>query len=325
MNISNKRILVTGSAGFIGSYLSESLLKKNNSILGLDSLNDYYSVELKAHRIDNLQKYKKFTFHKISLTEMNKLKSVIEEFDPEIVINLAAQAGVRYSEINPGSYLDSNLVSFFNLLESIKNSKIEKFIFASSSSVYGLNSEIPFKEVSQCSQPSSLYAATKQANESMAYAFAVNSRIPTIGLRFFTVYGPMGRPDMAYYNFSKLIKEKQSITIFNEGKMSRDMTYIDDIVTGIESSILFEDFTSDVKFEIFNLGNNKPVSTWDLINHIQTFMGHDATYQFQASSLEVKETWADLKKSRDLINYQPKVNFNEGMNRFLEWFIDFHY
>ncbi|MDC0222847.1 GDP-mannose 4,6-dehydratase [Gammaproteobacteria bacterium] len=323
MNVSKKRILITGCAGFIGSYLSRNLVK-NNDICGIDNLNDYYSQDLKIHRLEKLQSSENFRFHKLSLTEPNSLKTIIEDFDPQIVVNLAAQAGVRYSLVNPQSYLDSNIISFFNLLESIKDRDIEKLIFASSSSVYGLNSSIPFVENSLTNQPASLYAATKQANESMGYSYSSNYGIPTLGLRFFTVYGPMGRPDMAYYKFSKLMNEGQEITIYNGGKMSRDMTFIDDIINGIEKAMLFDDFQSSVKFDVFNLGNNHPVSTWDLIKFIEEYFGIDSDHRFEKSALEVKETWADLSKSSQLLGYKPTISFQEGMKRFLEWFVRYH-
>ena len=208
-------------------------------------------------------------------------------------------------------------------MEAIKNNSLEKFIFASSSSVYGNLTSVPYREDSSTDRPISLYAATKKANESLAYAFAVNSGIQTIGLRFFTVYGPKGRPDMAYFKFSELISNGKEITVFNEGKMSRDMTFIKDVVQGIIQAVKFKNFSEEIPYEIFNLGNDSPVETWDLINFIENFFGVKSKYNFKKNNTEVKKTWADISKAKKLLNYNPQTQFDEGMKLFLEWYVEF--
>ena len=318
------KILVTGSAGFIGYHVCKTLLGEGYEVLGIDNINDYYSTELKEYRLKDLTAHKKFNFIKEDLVNLDEICKIVDAFKPEVVIHLAAQAGVRYSLKNPKSYRDSNLISFFNILEAIKVIGLKKFIFASSSSVYGNSASVPYSEESSTEKPISLYAATKKANESLAYAFSLNSGIQTIGLRFFTVYGPKGRPDMAYFKFSELISSGKEITIFNEGNMSRDMTYISDVVQGILQAIKFEHFTKEIPYEIFNLGNDSPVSNWDLINFIEDFFETKGKYKFQETNTEVKKTWADITKSRKLLNYIPNIKFEEGMKLFLDWYLDFN-
>ena len=254
------------------------------------------------------------------MIDFNEMEELFFSFQPKIVLHLAAQAGVRHSLIDPKSYLDSNIISFYNLLECLKNSSIEKFVFASSSSVYGNSREVPYAESDETNSPVSLYAATKKSNEVLAHSFAFNTNIPTIGLRFFTVYGPQGRPDMAYFKFADLISSNKEIIIYNDGEMSRDMTYIDDIVQGISKAVSFEGFKNHTQFEVFNLGNNSPVSTWQLVKHIEKYFAKAADYSLENSHIEVKETWADLKKSENLLNYQPSTDFSYGMDKFLDWF-----
>jgi UDP-glucuronate 4-epimerase len=314
------RILVTGAAGFIGSFCSHALLKMGFKVLGIDNLNHYYDINLKEERLTTLFKHQNFSFEQVDLIDSLKVESIIKSFKPNIFLHLAAQAGVRYSLENPKAYIDSNIVAFSNILELLSDYKIEKFIFASSSSVYGNTSNIPFSEMQPTVSPTSLYAATKMSNELLAYSFAYNTNIPTIGLRFFTVYGPKGRPDMAYFKFADLISSHKKITVYNQGKMSRDMTYIDDIVNGTISAISFSDFGSKVDFEIFNLGNNSPIKTWDLIREIEGYFGYKSDYVYVDSSLEVKDTWADLSKSKKMLNYSPTTTFNDGIKSFLDWF-----
>ena len=318
--MNNKVVLITGSAGFIGSVTAKKLLMLGCQVIGIDNLNSYYDVSLKKERLEELEPHKNFKFFNIDIADSEKLTNLFQELRPNIVINLAAQAGVRYSLENPRAYLDSNLVGFFNILENVKNFNIERLIFASSSSVYGASSEIPYKVSTSTDSPVSLYAATKKSNESLAYAYSNICKIPVIGLRFFTVYGPMGRPDMAYFKFTNMIANEQEITIYNEGKMSRDMTYIDDIVNGVLSSIEFNEFEKNSYFEIFNLGNDAPVSTWNLIEHIEKFIGKKAKYKFEFSEIEVKKTWADISKSRNGLNYNPVTTFEQGMDKFLFWY-----
>jgi UDP-glucuronate 4-epimerase len=320
--MNNKVLLITGSAGFIGSVTAKKLLMLGYQVIGIDNLNSYYDVSLKKERLEELEPHKNFKFFNIDIADSEKLTNLFQELRPNIVINLAAQAGVRYSLENPRAYLDSNLVGFFNILENVKNFNIERLIFASSSSVYGASSEIPYKVTTSTDSPVSLYAATKKSNESLAYAYSNICKIPVIGLRFFTVYGPMGRPDMAYFKFTNMIAKNKEMTIYNEGKMSRDMTYIDDIVDGVVSSISFDSFKEDSFYEVFNLGNDAPVSTWTLVEYIEKYIGQKAKYKFEFSEIEVKKTWADISKSRSGLNYNPKVSFEQGMDNFLSWYKD---
>ena len=317
----NKRkILITGSAGFIGSYVSEYYAKLDHEVLGLDNLNNYYDVSLKLLRINDLKEHKNFTFYKIDLVDLKELKQVFHTFQPDVVIHLSAQAGVRYSLVNPQSYLDSNIISFFNVLECLKTSDVKKFVFASSSSVYGSSTEVPYEELNDTDNPVSLYAATKKSNEVLAHSFALNHLIPSVGLRFFTVYGPKGRPDMAYFKFANLISSNKEMTIYNKGEMSRDMTFIDDILQGITKAVEFDQFPDEIPFEIFNLGNNSPVSTWDLIQYIENYFNKKGRFVFEDSTIEVKETWANISKSKRLLDFSPSTDFSDGMNAFLDWF-----
>jgi UDP-glucuronate 4-epimerase len=316
----NKRVLITGAAGFIGSYASKYYLNLGYEVIGLDNLNSYYDVDLKKIRLEELNNLNNFLFKKLDLINLEQLEEIFSIFKPEIVIHLAAQAGVRHSLVDPQSYLDSNVISFYNLLECLKKSPVKKFVFASSSSVYGNSSKVPYSESDKTSSPVSLYAATKKTNEVLAYSFAFNNSIPTIGLRFFTVYGPKGRPDMAYFKFADLISSNKEMTIYNEGKMSRDMTYIDDIIQGLSKAVSFDSFASETPFEIFNLGNNSPVSTWQLVQYIEKYFDKECNYSFQNSSIEVKETWANINKSEKLLEFAPTTEFSKGMTNFLDWF-----
>ena len=316
----NKKVLITGAAGFIGSYASKHYLNLGHDVIGVDNLNSYYDIDLKTLRLEELKNSNNFHFKKLDLMNLEQLEEIFFIFKPEIVIHLAAQAGVRHSLVDPESYLNSNVISFYNLLECIKKSPVEKFVFASSSSVYGNSSKVPYSESDKTSSPVSLYAATKKTNEVLAYSFAFNNSIPTIGLRFFTVYGPKGRPDMAYFKFADLISSNKEMTIYNEGKMSRDMTYIDDIIQGLSKAVSFDSFTSEIPFEIFNLGNNSPVSTWQLVQYIEKYFDKECNYSFQNSSIEVKETWANINKSEKLLEFVPTTEFSKGMESFLDWF-----
>ena len=310
------KIIITGACGFIGFHLSKKLLKQNHSILGIDSLNDYYDVSLKEKRLTKLRELKKFKFFKFSLNDVKEIEEIFKNFKPNIVINLAAQAGVRYSEINPNAYIDSNILGFLNILKLSLNYKIDKLIYASSSSVYGDNSKAPFKE-NHLLNPISLYGKTKLSNELIAEEFSKLSLIQFIGLRFFTVYGPYGRPDMAYYKFSQKIHKEEKITLFNKGNMSRDMTYIDDIVNGIVLSIDKKNF--ETRHEIFNLGNTQPISTSDLIKIIERRYKRKALISDKSSENEVFITHADITKSQRVLGYKPVTNIIDGMYNFFEW------
>ncbi len=310
------KIIITGACGFIGFHLSKKLLKQNHSILGIDNLNDYYDVSLKENRLTKLRESKKFKFFKFSLNNVREIEEIFKNFKPNIVINLAAQAGVRYSEINPNAYIDSNVLGFLNILKLSLNYQIDKFIYASSSSVYGENSKAPFKE-NHLLNPISLYGKTKLSNELIAEEFSKLSPIQFIGLRFFTVYGPYGRPDMAYYKFSQKIQRQEKITLFNKGNMSRDMTYIDDIVNGIVLSIDNKNF--ETRHEIFNLGNTQPISTSDLIKIIERRYKRKALISNKSSENEVFITHADITKSQRVLGYKPVTNIIDGMYNFFEW------
>ena len=310
------KIIITGACGFIGFHLSKKLLKQNHSILGIDNLNDYYDVSLKENRLTKLRESKKFKFFGFSLNNVMEIEEIFKNFKPNIVINLAAQAGVRYSEINPNAYIDSNVLGFLNILKLSLNYQIDKLIYASSSSVYGENSKAPFKE-NHILNPISLYGKTKLSNELIAEEFSKLSPIQFIGLRFFTVYGPYGRPDMAYYKFSQKIQRQEKITLFNKGNMSRDMTYIDDIVNGIVLSIDNKNF--ETRHEIFNLGNTQPISTSDLIKIIERRYKRKALISDKSSENEVFITHADITKSQRVLGYKPVTNIIDGMYNFFEW------
>ena len=310
------KIIITGACGFIGFHLSKKLLNLNHSILGIDSLNNYYDVSLKEKRLSKLVEFKKFKFSNFNLNEKEEIDQIFKDFKPNIVINLAAQVGVRYSEINPNAYIDSNILGFLNIVNLSLNYQIDKFIYASSSSVYGDNSKAPFKE-SLSLNPISLYGKTKLSNELIAEEFSKLSPTQFVGLRFFTVYGPYGRPDMAYYKFSQKIKKGEKIMLFNKGNMSRDMTYIDDIVNGITLSVNKKVF--DKRHEIFNLGNTEPISTIDLIKIIERRYDRKALISHKSSENEVFITHADISKSKKVLGYKPVTNIVDGMYNFFEW------
>ena len=316
----SKHILITGAVGFIGFHAAQHFLNIGYNVLGIDNINDYYDPNLKNKRLTILQKNNNFLFTRLGLEESSKLDNVVLDFQPQIILHLAAQAGVRYSIENPLSYLDSNIIGTFNLLQSIKGLKNDcKLLFASSSSIYGNNRKIPFSESDKSDAQLSLYAASKKMNESLAHAFAYETKISVIGLRFFTVYGPWGRPDMAYFKFASLIKNGEPLTLFNKGAMSRDMTYIDDIISGIGAAVEFTHLDKNLPYEIFNLGNNHPIPTLDLIHSIQEFYGAEAQIIHQESQTEVENTWADITKSQANLDYEPKTEFQQGIEQFLEW------
>ena len=314
-----QKILITGAAGFIGYHLSRSLLKDGAIILGIDNLNNYYDTGLKEQRLKRLKGFKNFTFKKIDLIDEKKLNNVFLNFNPSIVIHLAAQAGVRYSIENPRAYLDSNLIGFHNVIEQCRRCKINKFIYASSSSIYGLNEKIPFSVNDKTDYPVSLYGATKKSNELVAHAYSHLYGVKTIGLRFFTVYGPWGRPDMAYFSFTKKIIEGRKIEVFNHGNMQRDFTYIDDIVDGIRNTI-----DKDFNFEIFNLGNSKSEDLMTMIRIIEKELNINAKIVFKDMQAgDVFKTYADIKKSSKMLEFKPKVSLQVGLKRTIDWYKSF--
>ena len=313
------KILITGAAGFIGYHLSRSFLKDGAIILGIDNLNNYYDTGLKEQRLKRLKGFKNFTFKKIDLIDEKKLNNVFLNFNPSIVIHLAAQAGVRYSIENPRAYLDSNLIGFHNVIEQCRRCKINKLIYASSSSIYGLNEKIPFSVNDKTDYPVSLYGATKKSNELVAHAYSHLYGVKTIGLRFFTVYGPWGRPDMAYFSFTKKIIEGRKIEVFNHGNMQRDFTYIDDIVDGIRNTI-----DKDFNFEIFNLGNSKSEDLMTMIRIIEKELNINAKIVFKDMQAgDVFKTYADIKKSSKMLGFKPKVSLQVGLKRTIDWYKSF--
>ncbi len=317
LSLQYMKFLITGSSGFIGFHLSKNLLKEKHDVIGIDNLNNYYDVNLKVNRLNLLQKYKNFKFLKIDLIDSESLNKLFEDFKPRVVVNLAAQAGVRYSSINPNAYLDSNILGFLNIINLCNQFRVKKLIYASSSSVYGSSREVPYKEESN-QYPISLYGKTKLFNELISESYAQKNTLQIIGLRFFTVYGPYGRPDMAYFKFSKQVKENSKIKIYNKGNMSRDMTYIDDIIQGIKLAIKADNFTKS--HEIFNLGNTKPINTMDLLTLIESHYKRKAIIDFEESENEVEVTHADIHKASSIIGYLPKTNIYEGMDKFFTWF-----
>ena len=330
----NKRILVTGAAGFIGFHTSKKLLEEGNSVIGYDNLNDYYSVQLKKNRLKILKEFDSFKFIKGNLENKDLVNKTFKNQKPDIVINLAAQAGVRHSLKHPHDYIDSNLVGFLNILEGCRYNNVEQLIFASSSSVYGANKKIPFSTNDNVDHPVSLYAATKKSNELMAHSYSHLYDIPVTGLRFFTVYGPWGRPDMALFIFTKNILEGKAIKVFNHGDMRRDFTYVDDVVEGIYklcynpaqpdeswSGKNPNPQTSKAPYRIYNIGNNNPVNLMDFIEEIESELGIEAEKDFKPMQPgDVKETYADVSNLINDINYQPDTPLKEGVKRFIDWY-----
>lgn len=324
---SSKRYLITGGAGFIGFYLSKALLEKGAEVAGLDNLNDYYEVSLKEDRLAILKENPKYRFVKADLADKEAVFNMFKEFQPQVVVNLAAQAGVRYSIDNPDAYIQSNIVGFFHVLEACRHYPVEHLVFASSSSVYGGNKKIPFSTRDQVDQPVSLYAATKKSNELMAYSYSKLYQIPLTGLRFFTVYGPMGRPDMAYFKFAKKIMENEPIQVYNNGDMLRDFTYIDDIVKGIENILCnapMED-ENGAAYKIYNIGNNKPEKLMDYIAVLEKCLGRRARKEYLPMQPgDVYETYADVQELMNDYGFKPSTIIEEGLGRFAEWFLSYY-
>jgi len=311
------RYLVTGAAGFIGFHVCQALLKRGDKVVGLDNINDYYDPALKLARLEQLQTEPGFRFKQLDLVDSSGLKNLFLAHKPERVIHLAAQAGVRYSLSHPMAYADSNLTGFLHVLEACRHTPgVGGLIYASSSSVYGGNTKVPFSEKDPVDAPVSLYAATKKANELMAHTYAHLYGLHCTGLRFFTVYGPWGRPDMAYFSFTKAILAGDPIRVFNHGKMRRDFTYIDDIVKGVLAAADHNGLC-----EVFNLGNNRPVELGDFIRLIELAAGRDAIKQNEAMQAgDVLETWADIDAAREVLGYQPTTPLEEGLPRFVDWY-----
>ena len=319
----NKVILVTGAAGFIGFHISKQLLEKGVKIIGYDNINEYYDVRLKYARLDILNQYEDFTFIKGDLADKDKVNDLFETYRPEIVVNLAAQAGVRYSIENPQAYMDSNIIGFFNILEACRHYTVEHLVYASSSSVYGANKTIPFSTDDKVDSPVSLYAATKKSNELMAHCYSKLYSIPSTGLRFFTVYGPYGRPDMAYFSFTDRIMSGKSIKIFNNGDMHRDFTYIDDIVEGIERLLCNPPKKDEngVQHKVYNIGNNKPEKLMDFIQTLENCLGIVAEKEYYPMQPgDVYQTYADVTDLMDDFDFKPDTSIEEGLRNFVKWY-----
>ncbi len=319
------KILITGAAGFIGHALSKHLLNNGNyEVVGIDNMNAYYSVELKKSRLATLEEHSNFTFYKMDIADHESLDDLFVKSQFDYVVNLAAQAGVRYSIENPRAYTESNLVGFSNILEACRHHKIKHLVFASSSSVYGRNEKVPFSEEDRVDLPVSYYAATKKANEVMAASYSHLYNLPISGLRFFTVYGPWGRPDMAPWLFTDAILHNRPIKVFNNGDMLRDFTYIDDIVEGIVR-LLDNPPVKDLPYEIYNIGNNRPEKLADFISAIEKACGIEAqkvNYPMQDGDVPV--TYADTNKLNQAVGFSPDTNLQSGIERFVAWFREYH-
>jgi UDP-glucuronate 4-epimerase len=331
-------VLVTGVAGFIGAALAKVLLERGDSVLGIDNLNDYYDVNLKLSRLAEVKKHEDFSFLKLDISNRESIKNLFEKNNFDVVVNLAAQAGVRYSIENPAAYIDSNLVGFANILEGCRQQKVANLVYASSSSVYGANKEYPFSEDHPVNHPVSLYAATKKSNELMAHSYSSLYDMSVTGLRFFTVYGPGGRPDMAPFLFTDKILRDEEIQVFNNGEMFRDFTYIDDIVTGVTDVVdkparknenwnpeKPEASTSYCAYRILNIGNDKPTKLMDFINAIEKASGKKAKIDFKPMQPgDVVGTAASITKLNAVNGFEPKTDINTGIQNFVDWFKSYY-
>ena len=329
----DKKILVTGAAGFIGYYLSERLLDMGCEVVGIDNLNDYYDVSLKHARLNLLKPYSKIKFHKINLANKPAIDKLFADEKFDIVVNLAAQAGVRYSITNPEAYINSNIVGFFNILEACLHNPVEHLVYASSSSVYGTNKKVPFSTDDKVDNPVSLYAATKKSNELMAHVYSKLYKIPSTGLRFFTVYGPMGRPDMAYFSFTNKMVKGEKIQIFNYGDMKRDFTYIDDIVTGVINVMgkVPKETEYGAPYKVYNIGNNKPENLLYFVETLEMCLMREGIIDRPAEKElvpmqpgDVYQTYADVDDLIRDFGFKPDTSLEEGLSRFAKWYREFY-
>ena len=319
--------MVTGAAGFIGFFLSMEILKKGAKVIGFDNLNDYYEVSLKEHRLSKLREFDNFVFIKGDLSDKETVFDVFDEYKPEIVINLAAQAGVRYSIENPDAYIQSNIVGFFNILEACRHYPVKHLLYASSSSVYGGNTKVPFSTDDKVDNPVSLYAATKKSNELMAYSYSKLYGIKSTGLRFFTVYGPMGRPDMAAFLFADAIMKDKPIKVFNNGDMKRDFTYVDDIVKGIMNIIPNPPVEDEhgVNYKVYNIGNNSPEDLMTFIGVLEKALGKEAKKEFLPMQPgDVPQTYADVTELMNDFDFKPNTSIEVGLGNFAKWFKEYY-
>ena len=331
------KILVTGSAGFIGSMLSLRLLERGDEVVGIDNHNNYYDPKIKEARLERLIKYKNYKHYKTDLNDNKKLSEIFKIHKFQKVVNLAAQAGVRYSIENPLAYINSNIVGFAHILENCRNNKVEHLVYASTSSVYGANTKMPFSEHDSVNHPLSVYAASKKSNELMAHSYSYLYQLPTTGLRFFTVYGPWGRPDMALFKFTKAIIEEKPIDVFNNGKHTRDFTYIDDIVEGViktldnpaTSNVNWnskqpDPATSRAPWRIYNIGNNNPVQLMDYIKALEKTLGKKAKINFlPLQPGDVPDTYANVDNLKKKFNYKPSTSVISGVSNFVKWYKDY--
>ena len=344
IDLKNKTVLVTGAAGFIGYYLSKRLINEveNIKIIGFDNMNDYYDVKLKEWRLNNLKKYDNFTFIKGNLADKVLINKVFNEYKPSVVVNLAAQAGVRYSIDHPDCYIESNLIGFYNILEACRHNPVEHLVYASSSSVYGSNKKVPYSTDDKVDNPFSLYAATKKSNELLAHSYSKLYEIPSTGLRFFTVYGPAGRPDMAYFSFTNKLINGDTIKIFNYGNCKRDFTYIDDIVEGIirvmqgaPDKSIGEDGLPNPPYNVYNIGNSNPENLLDFVTILQEeliragvlpkdydFESHKELVPMQPGDVPV--TYADTTPLERDYGFRPNTPLREGLRKFAEWYKEFY-
>lgn len=344
VDLKNKTILVTGAAGFIGGYLAQRLLDEVESVkvIGIDNMNGYYDVSLKNFRLKNLTSYSTFTFIKGNIADKGLIISLFEQYKPQVVVNLAAQAGVRYSITNPDAYVESNLIGFFNILEACRNYPVEHLVYASSSSVYGSNKKVPYSIYDKVDNPVSLYAATKKSNELMAHAYSKLYNIPSTGLRFFTVYGPAGRPDMAYFGFTNKLREGKTIQIFNYGNCKRDFTYVDDIVEGVirvmqkaPDRATGEDGLPLPPYAVYNIGNNSPENLLEFVDILQQELVRAGVlpedYDFEAHKElvpmqpgDVPITYADTTVLERDFGFKPSTSLRDGLRKFAEWYKEFY-
>lgn len=336
INLQGKIIFVTGAAGFIGSYLCKKLLEtfSDIKIIGIDCITDYYDVSLKEERLKMLASFvDKFVFYKVDIADKSFLDKLFLEYRPNVVVNLAAQAGVRYSITNPESYIHSNIIGFFNILEACRNYPVEHLVYASSSSVYGSNKKVPYSTDDKVDNPVSLYAATKKSNELFAHSYSKLYKIPSTGLRFFTVYGPMGRPDMAYFKFTNKLVKGEPIQIYNMGDMYRDFTYVDDIVTGIVNVMQkTPELTEDgVPYKVYNIGNNKPESLMYFVDTLEDCLIKEGILKNKGKREllpmqpgDVYQTFADVTDLEKDFGFKPKTSLKEGLGMFVKWYKDYY-
>jgi UDP-glucuronate 4-epimerase len=332
------RILVTGAAGFVGLYVSKLLLARGDQVIGLDNLNSYYDPRLKEARLEQLVGLSGFSFVQLDLSDREGIATLFDRERPELVVHLGAQAGVRYSLENPAAYVEANLVGFGNMLEGCRQTGVKHLVFASSSSVYGANTKVPFSVHDNVDHPISFYAATKKANELMAHSYSHLYRLPVTGLRFFTVYGPWGRPDMAYFSFTKAILEGKPIDVYNHGRSRRDFTYIDDIAEGVVrcldlipeadpgwDSDAADPGTSSAPYRVYNIGNNNPVELGYFIEVIEKATGREAIKRYtEAQAGDVPATYADIADLEAAIGFRPRTSIEDGIGRFVAWYRDFY-